>query len=156
MSQDYQKTPKYYNWLNLYIDKPNDSLYEYISQNIDPEDIFIFIDLIYPDFQIYEGLIFFKERFSENAYKTWMKELNGNFNEVQILLNKLCVYDIFGHHSTHVDDFVYEKIGLFLRDNWEQKSKQQFPELKIIVEYSNTDNDYGPTLYLYQENKIVD
>ena len=149
MTYNFINSNKFTNWVNSYSNEIKYPLYEYISQNIDPEDIFIFIDLVYPDFQIYEGLIFFKDRFSENAYKTWMKELNGDFNEVQILLNKLCVYDIFGNHSTHVDYFIYEKIGKFLRDSWEQKSKRQFPELKIIVEYSNTDNDYGPTLYLY-------
>jgi len=151
---EYSKLKKYNTWKNSFVNKVENPFWNYIADNINAEDVYILIDIIKPEFIEHKNLIFFKNRFSVDNFNEWMKHTNGDILSVQSVINEIHIYDIFPSEGTEVDDAVFAKIGLFLRDCWDNELKKLYPDKNIIVEYSNTESDYGPTLYVFQKNAI--
>jgi len=150
----YKETVKFNQWKNNYInkDKSHFGLFQYIGDVVQPDDLLIIADLIHPKIVWYKECLFFEEKFSQTSVDQWNDYLDGNFTAIQKIINKFPMYDLFLYGSESVSDKVLEKTALFLKSVWGIYFKTITIDKKpVIVKYSNTENDYGPTLCVYQE-----
>jgi hypothetical protein len=65
-------------------------------------------------------------------------------------INRVHIYDIFANCEDDVEDSVFERVGAMLKISWSNYLIREFPHKEIIVEYSNDQREYGPTLTAYQ------
>ncbi|MCT4582194.1 MAG: hypothetical protein N4A35_12350 [Flavobacteriales bacterium] len=145
---DYEKIERFNKWKNNWEKSDLISLSDYISHNIYPEEILIISSLIFPSVIKVNECVFFSDNYDEKVYKTLSSNLNNA--EVEKQINRMHIYDVFAHCTEEVDDSVFEKVGRFLQMAWSNYFCMKYPNKKIIVDYYNDDESYGPVLTVYQ------
>lgn len=141
---------RYMNWKG----ESDLSIYDYISNNIHPEDLLVFYDLLLPTLVERFDCIFFEDKYNQSTFERWNTELKGDKVAIEKVLNHVHVYDIFGNCQDEIEDVVYEKIAFLLQKIWKYHFKDSYPEKNIVVELIINESEYGPTLYVYQNNMI--
>jgi hypothetical protein len=142
---------RFNDWKNMWSDPSQMGIMNYISFNVHPEDVLILGYLFFPKFIEFDGCLFFKDNFSERNYSLWKEKLGDDRSSIEKVMNHVHVYDIFANCTDKVPDSVFEKVGKLLQFCWSIYLHHEFPNKSVIVSYINDENDYGPTLYIYQE-----
>jgi len=83
-------------------------------------------------------------------FSLWLSKYNGDVCAVEKIMNHTHLYDIFAGCSDDVDDVVFEQLAEVVALSWRLVLKDKFPESKFVVDVSNSDQDYGPTVTFYQ------
>lgn len=141
---------KFNNWKNQWGDPSQIGIMDYINFNIHPEDVLILGYLFFPKFIEFDGCVFFQDHFSEENYFSWKERLGNDRVAIEKVINHVHVYDVFANFTTKLEDSIFERIGRLLQLSWSIYLRREFPHKRIIVDYSNDENDYGPIVYVYQ------
>lgn len=142
---------KFQSWKNKCGDPDDMTIMDYISFNFHPEDLLILSHLLFPEFIEFDGCLLWKDHFNEKGYIEWMNHLNNDRRRVKKVINHLYIYDLFGGLKETVDDKTFEQVGKLLQRSWKLHLSNRFPNKKITVEYSHTDEDYGPLIVVFQQ-----
>lgn len=145
-----EKIRKFITWKKEWSNSYQMGISNYISFNIQPDDVLILSKLFFPDFIEFDTCVFLKENFSETNYFVWKEQLNNNNSLIEKVINEIHVYDIFANNDENIEEFVFEEIGKVLQYSWASHLKNIFPTKSFIVDYENNENSYGPTLIIYQ------
>ncbi|MCU7612974.1 hypothetical protein N0B16_00835 [Chryseobacterium sp. GMJ5] len=136
----------------IYTGQEQDNPYDYISSNINPEDIYLIGKYIYfPDIIAHEKGFFLKEKISDELYNVWFNKLNGDIQEVEKVINHLHIYDLFGHFNEVIDEAIFLEIASQIKLSWEFYLKYKFPVKEFVIDFNK--NDYGPTITFYCKRK---
>ncbi|MFT3675207.1 MAG: hypothetical protein QM781_04845 [Chitinophagaceae bacterium] len=138
-------------WKGQWADPSKMELSDYISFNLHPEDFLIFSSLLFPELIEVDGCVFFKTHYNPDSYSRWKKALYEDRSAIEKMINHVHVYDLFDHRSGNVSESVFDEVGKLLQTSWSCYFRFKYPEWQIAVEYSNSDQDYGPTLYVYRK-----
>ncbi len=148
------KLKKFKEWKEKW-EKPDEMDWlSYLSFNCHPEDVLIVGKLFFPEFIERDGLIFLEIKFDEGIYSEWVARLGNDFISIQNVINHVHIYDLFAHCEDDVEDDVFIDICEMLKSTWEIRLKKLYPSISVCVESSFSDQDYGPTLKVYQRKRI--
>jgi hypothetical protein len=119
---------------------------KYLDYVVTPGDIVSVAHLLFPSFCEYKGGVFLEMNFSEESVDDF---ISGGYDlgAVEGVINHVHVYDFFMNEELLCDDDC-ETIAEILSTAWACCLKLQFPNRSFTVEWSHTDQDYGPTVYI--------
>lgn len=143
-------TKRFSEWQNQWHYPEKMDVFNYISFNIHPEEVLILSSLFFPKLIEVEGCIFLDSKYDYENYLLWKKEFNNDRTAMEKMINHTHIYDIFSNCTDKIEDTIFEQVGQLLQSSWSNFFCKQFPEKTIIVEYSHTESDYGPILYVFQ------
>jgi hypothetical protein len=139
----------------LYTGQEQENIYDYISNNINPENVYLIGKYIYtPDIVKFEKGFFLTERISAIGYDVWMGNLNKNIIEVEKIINHIHIYDLFAHFNGDVDENIFLEIGKQMELSWKMYLKHKFPLEEFVINFDDGKNDYGPTITFYNKKPI--
>lgn len=127
-------------------------LHEYISEKCHPEDVLICSRLFFPEFIVVDNCVLLYERYEENNFLAWKLKFPQENSAVEKMINHTHVYDLFGSIADNVSDSVFNQLCIVMKCSWRMTLKEVFPEKEFIIESSNDDAEYGPTLTFYQKD----
>jgi len=137
------------NWKS-YTGQTQENPYDYISNNFNPENVYLIGKYIYfPDIFEFKKGFFLKDRISIKEYNIWLEKLNGNISEVEKIFNHIHVYDLFAHFTEDIEEDIFLQIGMQMKISWEMYLKHKFPENDFVIIFDDGKNDYGPTITFY-------
>jgi hypothetical protein len=93
--------------------------------------------LFWPDFTEHDDCIFFSDSFTEDNYQNWMKSSDNDKDAVQRVMNHQHISDMFPNIDPEENQIVY--LGRLLKEIWQTKLNQEFPEHNFIVELIDDD-----------------
>jgi hypothetical protein len=139
--------------MNQQHEEPNvyDIVYNLILDKvIDPELLFVILEIFQPTFVTKGRHVFLKERFS----KEYHERLTAEGANLEYWINLVTVDDFF----SEMEDWE-EKSSQFaqaLVPMWRAKLKRDFPERKFVVKYLCDEEvgDYGLTFYQPKEDSL--
>lgn len=146
---DFENIKKFDAWRERWGDKDSITLWQYVNFNVHPEDILILGSLMFPNFIEIDGCVLLSSNYDEDVFKEM--QLNYDNQMIEKNINHVRIYDVFANCVDDVDDLVFERIGKLLQFSWSGYLRQKFPDRKIIVTYLNDEQEYSPTLSVYQE-----
>ena len=118
------------------------------DKKINPETIFIFSELFWPEFIKINGFVFLKEKFSENAFNEYITRKSNP----EYWINLLTLDDFF----SELEDAETKSKALakILMEMWQEKLKKDFPCMNFTVAYlaDHESEDYGITFYQNSSN----
>jgi len=151
INMDLNHLNKYQDWKSSLDSSADLNIWDYIDYNIHPEDVLILSELFFPKFIEIDDCIFFEFRFDENTYQTWRLNFGNDRRAIEAMINHVHIYDIFSHCEPDIEDSVFDRLAQVLQNAWSMYFQKVFPDKKIEIEYVSGEQDYGPTLYIYQK-----
>lgn len=145
---DFEDIRRYEVWKNRWQNPDSMDMLKYISFNIHPEDFLIAGSLMMPEFIEVNGCVFLESNYSESVYNRMQSDSDSQ--AIEKGMNHMYVYDLFGHAPQDVENVIFERIAEFLQISWSMCLARKFPGKNMIVEYLNSENQYGPSLTIYQ------
>jgi|GEM_PF-546467 len=97
--------------------------------------------LFWPEFLEHDGAVFWKERFDEANYVSWMKALQGNREGVQAVMNHLHIVKMFPSEPEDPTSEQLVYLGRVLKDVWSTKLARDFPCWQTTVRFPVDDFD---------------
>ena len=141
---------KYESWKHQWNDSDKIAINDYIMDFCHPEDLLIYSKIFYPNFISVENCIILKDRYVEENFLQWQKELNRNTHMIEKTLNHTHIYDIFGKLADDVSDSIFEQLSDIINMSWDMILKRSFPDKTFTVETIKSDMEYGPVVTFYQ------
>ena len=91
--------------------------------------------LFWPKFIEFDGCIFFSD-FSEESYRSFMDQCNGDRQSVEMVVNHRHVFDYFSHTGglATLDQILY--LGRVMKDILQAKLARDFPGRTFVVTFS--------------------
>lgn len=142
---------KYSNWKDRWDNQKAISILDYISFNIHPDDVIIISRLLFPKFIEIKNCILYSEKYDQNNFEDWCRELNNDSVAIEKVINHIHMYDLFAHTNETIKDSSFKEIGKLLQFSWALYLRSEFPSKRIIVDYFDNEKDYGPTITVYTE-----
>jgi len=146
---DFSDIKKYEKWRGAWENKESMTLLEYISFNIDPEDVLIIGSLFLPKFIEIDECILLADNYEEGVYRELCLKFDNQSIEKEI--NCIHIYDVFANCTSNVEDAVFERVGKLLQGSWLNYLSAEFPSKQITVDYITNEKTYGPVLRIYQQ-----
>jgi len=137
------------NWKNQWEKPEQMGSWSYISFNIHPDNLLIVGELFFPKMVEVEDYVFFEEKFDEASFQNWKTSMPGDTN-LEKIINHIHIYDLFENCSDEIEEATFIEIANLLKTTWDNFFKIKFPTRKIVVELTNYETDYGPTIMVYQ------
>ncbi len=114
-----------------------DGVSDYISWEIYPEDIELFITVLAPSTIIYEGYVIRCENESKKQstcqrFDSWLLE-GKDLHIAQAQINMCNVADIFLNTSDNTSDSTIKKLANLIKDNWELHLQKTYPNRDFVV-----------------------
>jgi hypothetical protein len=142
---------------------PGIGLWTYLNMRADYDLAVAFSKLYWPDFVEVDDCVFLAEHFFPNNYAQWWKDLDGDKKRIEAMINLTAIWDLFMNSgailersSEEVDKLyshqLYVYLGEVLVVCWKQALSKAFPNRQFVMDYSDTIQDYGPTITFYQEH----
>lgn len=106
-------------------------------------------EFFFPELIEVEGSVFFKQSFENASEIYWaLKEQKADRTQIEMSVNHFHVWDFFGEHAPHEEAYVH--FAKRLRYIWSTHLKAAYPQRDFQFIYSNSEDDYGPTLYFHE------
>lgn len=144
---------KYNKWKKEWNPKSN-ALENYISLEVFPEDIEIFLNILNPNILEYKGGFIFAGFCESDSDENELKELFdsllyhcNSIHEAEKSINELRLYDMFFNTSDASSDDTYHNIAKLIKLNWECHLLYNYPSKKFIVEIGGEYEQFGVTFY---------
>jgi len=110
--------------------------------------------MFWQDFVEHDDCIFFAD-FSQRSYSGFMRQLKGNKEAVEVVMNHQHISDYFPQHEPTKDQVIY--LGRLLKEIWQTKLKRDFPSRNVIVEFYEQDcewiDEYQITFFQPRDEK---
>lgn len=107
-------------------------------------------ELFWPDFVEYDGCIFFAG-FSEDSYRGFMAQTNGDRRSVEAVMNHRHVLDFFPGPRQEPTRHQIIYLGRLLREMWAAKVSRDLPRREVVVsfleDHAESLLDYEITVY---------
>jgi hypothetical protein len=94
--------------------------------------------MFWQDFVEHDGCVL-HAGFSESNYSGFMKQLDGDREAVERVMNHCHISDYFPNQQPTKDQIIY--FGRLLKEIWQVKLKNDFPARNIQVEFYEQDSD---------------
>ncbi|MEC3889691.1 hypothetical protein [Xanthomonas campestris] len=140
---------KYQKWKESWGNSDLD-IFSFLSNEGSPEEALVFCKILFPDFVIFNDLIFLDFRFDEKQVSAWATELGNDMENLQIFVNSVHLYDVFGGYQEDVDDAVFEALAEAVEISWGMILRNKFPSQNFVVNRSSGEHGYGPVVNFYQ------
>lgn len=132
---------RYEKWDNN--EKNNDKKYseddisDYISWEIYPEDIELFITVLAPRTIIYKGCVIRcknenKKKSICQRFDSWLLQ-GKDLHIAQAQINMCSIADIFLNTSENTSDSTIENLANLIKDNWELHLQKTYPDRDFVV-----------------------
>ena len=109
------------------------------------EDFLAILRFVWPTFIKVDDCILLQEHYSQQNYRDWQQSLGQNWSAIESVINHIHLRDYL---PDEVDEQTLLEVGRFLAATWRGAVETQFPSEEFLVELTNDEADYGPTLYL--------
>lgn len=114
-----------------------------IKKLISQEDSSYIESILNPEVVEFEGGFYLKDKFDSEYFLDWQKRIKGNTNKEKFI-NHIHIYDIIGNVENENED-LFVSIGEYIESSWKLNLGNKF-----VVVFSNSEDDYGPTLTFYR------
>jgi hypothetical protein len=93
-----------------------------------------------------------ERNFDVDVFHLWLSQFEGNTPAVQKMINHTHIYDMFDACTEAVGEEIFEQLAHAVATSWRIVLNAKCPEIDFVVDVSNTDQDYGPTITFFQKN----
>ncbi len=94
-----------------------------------------YVSIFWPEMYEYDGCVFVSSLPEEENYRAWLSQTEGEKRSVEAVLNHLHIIDLFQVGQLSPTEAQIKYVGSKLKEMWQAKAFQQFPEREIIVEF---------------------
>ncbi|HUK46455.1 MAG TPA: hypothetical protein VLW06_02640 [Terriglobales bacterium] len=108
---------------------------QWISIEGDFEHLVGYSRVLWPEFMEYDDCVFRTLRFTEENYRGFMEQTNGDKAAVEAVMNHEHILDIFSNASIKPSQSMVLYVGRLLKDIWDAKLKRDFPARRITVSF---------------------
>jgi hypothetical protein len=91
--------------------------------------------LFWPSFIEHNGCVFFSD-FSEESYRGFMQQCNGDRRQVETVMNHCHIFDYFSHANGHATAAQLLYLGRVLKEIWQVKLAADFPQRCFTVSFA--------------------
>jgi len=112
-----------------------DDIDQWISIEGNYEHLVGYGRIFWPDFMEHDGCIFWKHRFTEENYKSFMVQTKGDKTAVEAVMNHEHILDIFSNPPNKPSREIVLYIGRLLKEIWQVKLDREFPGRQIKVSF---------------------
>lgn len=140
---------KYITWKSKWLDKSSIDLFQYISFNMQPDDILIVGKLLFPDIVQVDNCVFLKTNYNREVYESIKVKYGNNHQKIEYEINSIHIYDIFAHSADNVSNRSFNEIAVLLQFSWKIYFKEILPNKRVIVEHIDNQIEYGSILTFY-------
>lgn len=129
--------------------------WDYISDKLSLKFALLSSKIYFPKFIHHEGFYIVEYKYNEksfsNGLSNWRSSKNMSEQDFEKSWNNVKLYDIFSNSPDDVCDKILEKIAEIMVFSWLSSLSIQYPDKKFIVNYRNSDQEYGPIVTAYQK-----
>lgn len=97
-----------------------------------------FAHLFWPEFIVHNDCVFYKSRFTEESYKSWLESgFAENYGQIEATLNHTHIFNLFSNdktESTTLEQVIY--LGNQLCEIYKVKLKNDFPDRIFEVAFN--------------------
>ncbi|MFK7600788.1 hypothetical protein ACI3L1_01115 [Deinococcus sp. SM5_A1] len=126
------------------------SLSDLIGVEGNPELAVAFADLSWPTFIEVDGCIIRQGAYTSERFDRWMETTGRNCTQVEQMLNHIHTTYLLPN-SPQYSSAIYEYLAGVIRSGWNAASAAQFPDRKFVILCETEPDDYGPTIYFWQD-----
>lgn len=109
-----------------------------------------FTELFWPRFVEHRGCILLAHHFDERGFEQWWTRLDGDCGAIEATVNHLHLWDVFDPEAEDVPAQAMRHLADVLAKTWRAALHEQFPDREVVVEVSDTPEDYGPTILVHR------
>jgi hypothetical protein len=91
--------------------------------------------IFWPRFMEFDDCLFFKGRFTEENYRTFMSQTGNDKGAVEAVMNHVHITDIFYNTEPKPTRDMVIYIGRLLKDVWQTKLNHDFPSRRVVVSF---------------------
>ncbi|MBL4884467.1 MAG: hypothetical protein JKY95_08020 [Planctomycetaceae bacterium] len=96
--------------------------------------------IFWPEFVEFDGLLL-RKGFSENSLREWRSQPGCTRKSIQWVMNHLHIADIQHYGCDDISKDKIKILGRVLKEIYEAKLKQQFPEQPCVVEFYEPEDE---------------
>jgi hypothetical protein len=134
-------------------DDPGLSLWNYLAMVGRYEIAAALSKLFWPDFVEVDGCILLAEQFELQNFKDWQKELLGDRQKIESLINHVHIWDLFLNDPRQDYQLaLHEHLAKMLTICWKHALKEAFPDKEFEFYYETEPHEYGPTISFHQKS----
>ena len=105
-----------------------------------------YISVFWPEFVEFDGFIL-RKGFAETSLREWKKQEGCTRKSIEWVMNHLHISDIQFYDCADISKDKIKLLGQVLKETYEAKLKQQFPNQPCIVEFHEPENEEELTEY---------
>ncbi|PRX49391.1 tetratricopeptide repeat protein [Prauserella shujinwangii] len=129
--------------------EPPPSLQDYVAEQVSVSKAVSVSTLIVPTFILNRGCILVRMLFEEESFFVWWKQLNGNKQEIEKMINHLHLWDLFDVQSDQEEQALWVLVEQ-MSIGWHAKASKDFPDRDFRVLITD---EYGPTRTIYSPSQ---
>lgn len=117
-----------------------------------------FAHLFWPEFVEVRGCVLLARAYEQDAFERWWHELSGERCRIEQVVNHVHLYDVFtvdAEIDPQVTNAVLMELGEILVACWTCALAARFPGRTFHVEMRSEEEEYGPTIYFFTEEKTI-
>jgi hypothetical protein len=99
------------------------------------EHLVAYAQILWPKFIEHDDCVFRALRFTEENYRGFMTQTNGDKPAVEAVMNHEHILDMFSNPSAAPSADMVIYVGRLLKDVWDAKLKRDFPARVITVSF---------------------
>jgi hypothetical protein len=117
--------------------------------DVSPAKALALARLLHPTFVEVRGCVLFSWSYVQSNFEQWWKELDGNRPKIEAMLSHEHLWDTFHVEDEDGEEELLNQLGKIIADCWREALRRRFPNRDFDVVFSNTEDDYGPTVMFY-------
>jgi hypothetical protein len=121
--------------------------------DVPPAKVLAMARLLRPTFLEVRGCVLLPWAYEPNNFEQWWEELDGNRPKIEAVLSHQHLWDIFLIEDEDREEEWLNQLGEVISECWRETLRLRFPNREFDVVFSNTEDDYGPTVMFYSVEK---
>ncbi len=109
------------------------------------------LDFLWEDFVEVDGAILRRRFVEDGSVDAWESKVR-TVRDLESVANHLHLWDIPKYTETNVPVAFLEGVAEIIADMWLAKAQTRFPDRRFLAEATKAEEDYGPTVYLEQDD----
>lgn len=99
-----------------------------------------YLEAFWPDFVQHDDCVF-RYKPDPTTYSEWMRQLDGDQQRVEVVMNHLHILDMFQSQDFEPHKEVVRHLAAVLKDMWSCKLSRDFPQKRFCVQVYESETD---------------
>jgi hypothetical protein len=122
-------------------------LMDLIEQRVSLAGAVAMSHLLWPVFVVEQSCVLIKGRYTSENLTQWLHQTNADVPAVEAALSHVHLWDLFAEDpDDHAVSAGLRELAHVTASTWRCGLAETFPEREFIVEATDGDDDYGPTV----------